>query len=161
MKSKIPDLYTSDDESPNDMTENDQEKAEKLGSFFSSVFTNEVEGIWDIANKPEISFKLNLSIDEDTVGKKLAKIKVTKSPGSDQMHPRILYETRSALIKPLTLMYQTSVRTGKLPSAWKNANITAIHKKGNKHVAGNYRPVSLTSIVCKILESIVRDALIK
>ena len=58
-------------------------------------------------------------------------------------------------------MYQTSVRTGKLPSAWKNANITAIHKKGNKHVAGNYRPVSLTSIVCKILESIVRDALIK
>ena len=56
-------------------------------------------------------------------------------------------------------MYQTSVRTGKLPSAWKN--ITAIHKKGNKHVAGNYRPVSLTSIVRKILESIVRDALIK
>ena len=161
VKSKIPDLYTSDDESPNDMTENDQEKAEKLGSFFSSVFTNEVEGIWDIANKPEISFKLNLSIDEDTVGKKLAKIKVTKSPGPDLMHPRILYETRSALIKPLTLMYQTSVRTGKLPAAWKNANITAIHKKGNKHVASNNRPVSLISIVCKILESIVRDALIK
>ena len=63
MKSKIPDLYTRDDESPNDMAENDQEKAEKCGSFFSSVFTNEVEGIWDIANKPDISFKLNLSID--------------------------------------------------------------------------------------------------
>ena len=56
VKSKIPDFYTSDDESPNDITENDQEKAEKLGSFFSSVFTNEVEGIWDIAYKPEISF---------------------------------------------------------------------------------------------------------
>ena len=55
VKSKIPDLYTSDDESQKDMTENDQEKAEKLGSFFSSVFTNEVEGIWDIANKPAIS----------------------------------------------------------------------------------------------------------
>ena len=58
-------------------------------------------------------------------------------------------------------MYQTLVRTGKLPSAWKNANITAIHKKGNKHVGGNYRPVSLTRICCKILESTMPDALIK
>ena len=122
------------------MTENDQEKAEKLGSFISSVFTNQVEGMWNIANKPGISFQLNLSIDEYIVGKKIAKIKVIKLPGPDQMHPRILYETGSVLIKALTLMYQTSVRKGTLPSAWKNANITAIHQKENRHVAGNYRP---------------------
>ena len=58
-------------------------------------------------------------------------------------------------------MFQTSLRTGVLPAAWKKANITAIHKKGSKHVAGNYRPVSLTSIICKVIESIVRDALVK
>ena len=68
VKSNIPDLYTSDNESPNDMTGNYQEKAEKLGYFFSGVFTNEVDGIWNIVSKPEISFKLNRSIDADIVG---------------------------------------------------------------------------------------------
>ena len=58
-------------------------------------------------------------------------------------------------------MFQTSLWTGVLPAAWKKANITAIHKKGSKHVAGNYCPVSLTSIICKVMESIVRDALVK
>ena len=77
------------------------------------------------------------------------------------MHPRILHEIRSVIVTPLTLMFQTSVRTGVLPAAWKKANITAIHKTGSKHVAGIYRPVSLTSIICKVMESIVRDALIK
>ena len=62
---------------------------------------------------------------------------------------------------PLTLMFQTSLRTGVLPAAWKKANITAFHKKGGKHVTRNYRPVSLTSIICKVMESIVRNAFVK
>ena len=66
----------------------------------------------------------------------------------------------SILVKPLTIIFRTSLDTGTLPEVWKQANITAIHKKGNKHVTGNYRPVSLTSIVCKILESIIRDSLV-
>ena len=102
-----------------------------------------------------------IHIDEEVVSKKLAKLKVTKSPGPDQMHPRILHEIRSIIVTPLTLMFQTSLRTRVLPAAWKKANITAIHKKGSKHVAGNYRPVSLTSIICKVMESIVKDALVK
>ena len=77
------------------------------------------------------------------------------------MHPRVLSELRTVLVSPLLVIFQTSVRTGSLPAAWKDANISAIHKKGNKHIAGNYRPVSLTSIVCKLLESFVRDALIE
>ena len=64
VKSKIADLCSCDDESPNDKTENEREKAEKLGSSFSNIFTNDVEGMWNIANKPEISFQLNLSIDD-------------------------------------------------------------------------------------------------
>ena len=77
------------------------------------------------------------------------------------MHPRVLSELRTVLVSPLLVIFQTSVRTGSLPAAWKDANISAIHKKGNKHIAGNYRPVSLTSIVCKLLESFVRDGLIE
>ena len=111
VKSKVPDLYLTDEESPNDMTSNDQEKAEKLSDFFSSVFTNEVEGVWALANKPDIKHKLVICIDEDSQQKNLPKLKVTKSPGPDQMHPRILDEIRSIIVTPLTQMFQTSLRT--------------------------------------------------
>ena len=62
------------------------------------------------------------------------------------------------------MIFWTSVNTGTLPQASKEANISAIFKKGCKHhehVSGNYRPVSLTSIACKLLESFIRDALIQ
>jgi len=49
--------------------------------------------------------------------------------------------------------------TGGVPEDWKSANVTPIFKKGAKSEPGNYRPVSLTSICCKLLESILRDVL--
>ena len=54
-------------------------------------------------------------------------------------------------------MYRKSLDEGELPLDWKEANVTPIHKKGSKTVPGNYRPVSLTSIPCKILEDLVRE----
>jgi len=48
-----------------------------------------------------------------------------------------------------------------LPIDWKFSKIVALHKKGNKNEPSNYRPVSLTSIVCKIMESIIRDIIME
>jgi hypothetical protein len=48
----------------------------------------------------------------------------------------------------------------KLPHRWKSANITPIHKKDPKHTVSNYRPISLTSILCKVTKKIIRDILI-
>ena len=48
-----------------------------------------------------------------------------------------------------------------IPCEWKYANITALYKKGDKKYAGNYRPVSLTSVVCKVLESIIRENIVE
>ena len=64
------------------------------------------------------------------------------------------------ILEPFAIIFQTSVSTSTLPHEWKVSNITAIYKKGDKHEPGNYRPVSLTSIMCRILESIIRDALV-
>ena len=50
---------------------------------------------------------------------------------------------------------------GKLPHEWKCANITAFFKKGDKKYAENYRPVSLTSVVCKLLETIIRENIVE
>ena len=47
-----------------------------------------------------------------------------------------------------------------VPNAWKEAGVTPLFKKGKKYDRQNYRPVSLTSIVCKILESIIKDAML-
>ena len=130
MKSKIPDLYTTEDEDPDMMTGSDQEKAETLGKIFSSVFTNEPEGTWEFLDKPEIRHSLNINITEDKLLKKLQKLKISKSAGPDGVHPRVLNELQVVIAKPLTMIFCTSVNTGTLPQAWKEANISAIFKKG-------------------------------
>jgi hypothetical protein len=48
-----------------------------------------------------------------------------------------------------------------VPNYWKRANITAVYKKGSRELPCNYRPVSLTSLVCKILKSIKRDSILE
>ena len=57
-------------------------------------------------------------------------------------------------------MTNNSVETGIIPEDWKPANATAIHKKGSRQEPGNYRPISLTSVVCKTMERLVKGRLI-
>ena len=54
-------------------------------------------------------------------------------------------------------MFQASLDSGQLPKDWKVANITPIFKKGKRTDPNNYREVSLTSAVCKIMETMIRD----
>jgi len=62
---------------------------------------------------------------------------------------------------PLKTLFQRSIYAGTLPIDWKKANITPIFKKGSKTDAGNDRPVSLTSVPCKILETIIRKHIVE
>jgi len=72
----------------------------------------------------------------------------------------VLKELSKELSKPLCLLFNKSIETGIVPTDWKAANVTAIFKKGNKSQPGNYRPVSLTCITCKVMESVVRDVIV-
>ena len=62
---------------------------------------------------------------------------------------------------PLSILFNKSLELGKISLEWKNANVVAIFKKGTKSNPGNYRPVSLTCVTCKILESVIRDAIVE
>ena len=77
--------------------------------------------------------------------------------GPDGIHPIRLQEPSDILCVPLTKLFNKSLSLGKLPSDWKEGRIRAIYKKGRRKKAGNYRPISLTSIVCKSMEHCVRN----
>ena len=162
-KSSMPDLIRPGTEKNPIYAKSDEEKAEVLVDYFSSVFTIEA----DLNNMPPFDERnynkplYDIEISEKMVYDKLRKIKVNKSPGPDNIHPRVLNNAACNLAKPLSIIFKTSLKTKTLPNEWKHANISAIFKKGKKTLPQNYRPVSLTSVVCKIMESIVRDAVVK
>ena len=68
-------------------------------------------------------------------------------------------ELAAELVVPFDMLFKKTMIDGKIPSKWKTAEVRPIFKKGKKSSPGNYRPVSLTTVVCKIFETLVRDAL--
>ena len=64
--------------------------------------------------------------------KKLNKLNISKSPGPDGIHPRVLFELRYELLEPLNILFESSYKLGKLPVEWKLGHVTAVYKKGNK-----------------------------
>ncbi len=140
----------------------DEDKAELLSEFYSSVFTKEPQGQLPTipTKKIDTAFAFK-SISRTEVIKKLKKLKPSKSPGPDCIHPRVLQETAAELSLPLSIIFNNSLSKGAVPSKWKEALITAIFKKGNKSLPGNYRPVSLTAVACKVMESILRDRIVE
>ncbi|CAC5400189.1 unnamed protein product [Mytilus coruscus] len=100
-------------------------------------------------------------IKEEVVLKHLSALKIDKSPGMDKLHLRLLKEIAESITKPLCIIFSQSLENKTVPNDWKNAMISAIFKKGNKSLAKNYRPVSLTSVVCKIMEKMMREFIIE
>ena len=100
-----------------------------------------------------------ISVSEQQIKNALESLKVGKSPGPDGVHPRVLKELAVQLAQPLKLLFDKTMLDGKLPSKWKEAEVSPIFKKGDKHLPGNYRPVSLTSVICKVFEGFVRNSL--
>ncbi|XP_065681518.1 uncharacterized protein LOC136095176 [Hydra vulgaris] len=87
---------------------------------------------------------------------RLKNLKENKSSGVDNLHSAILKNCASAFVTPLTYIFKELFETSKLPEQFRSANITPLYKKGEKTLEVNYRPISLTSITCKIMEGIMR-----
>ena len=130
-----------------DLTKTDNEKADILNSFFSSICTNE-----DPLSVPCTAGTCSGSVVEDVdlsaalVRKKMSEVRPSAAAGPDGIHPRVLRETASSLSPVLTTIFRQSLDSGSLPQDWKLADVVPIYKKGGKDDPGNYRPVSLTSV---------------
>ena len=127
-----------------------------MNCYFSSVFTHEQSNLPEFDNF--IDDKLNnILCNANEVENHLKELNAHKSQGPDMISPRILKECAQELSTSLCTLFNKSFTSGLIPTEWKTANITPIHKKGPKHKKENYRQVSLTSIVCKVAEKNVRS----
>ena len=139
--------------------------AEVLNEYFSSVFTTE-----DISSLPVPFNKFEgntsehlgqLIVTPEMIAKKIKKMKDNKSPGVDGIPPKLLKEIVEQISTPLAKLINLSLEEGIVPSEWKEANIMPLFKKGSRNKPENYRPVSLTSVVCKLLETLIRDHMVE
>ena len=152
-------------ENPDDKSSikhDDLDKANILQKQFCSVFTNEPPGtIPEFPTRTEIQVE-NIIITEDMMRKQIKLLDVSKSFGPDDVHPKMLVELIDHLAEPLSIIMNKTLSEGTIPKDWKMAHVTPIYKnKGAQNLAINYRPVSLTSVVCKLMESFIRKHIMK
>jgi ribonuclease P/MRP protein subunit RPP40 len=144
---------------------NKKETADLLNRYFGSVFTREdcinIPEPVDIFTGSHLECLSKMRIEEQLVLDKLSKINVGKSHGPDGLHGKLLYEVRYEIVESLTKLFNLSLETGIVPQDWRDADVCPLFKKGKRDKAENYRPVSLTSIIGKLLESILKDTIVK
>ena len=144
------------------LSTNDQETAKTLNDYFTTVFEREPDGPLPVF--PERNYQDILQtteITETKVEKAINALNPSKSQGPDNFHPKFLKETKDQITKPLKIIYEKSLNEGKIPDVWKQANVSAIFKQGERQQPGNYRPISLTSVPGKMMEKIIRDAIVQ
>ena len=131
----------------------DRGKADCLNSFFSSVLTEESPLRQTLPIKTDRCEKSTRfsPFTEEQVRNKLLKLKPNKSCGPDGIHVNVLRSV-PALAVSLCDIFNHSVFSGYVPQDWRDGNITPLHKKGPRKLCSNYRPVTLTSQIVKLLE---------
>ena len=97
----------------------------------------------------------DIAVTKDGVTKLLKGLNPSKALGPDELHPRVLKELATELGPLFAHLFQQSIDTGEIPKHWTLAIISPLFKKGDRSLACNYRPISLTCVPCKLLEYIV------
>ena len=139
-----------------------EKKAEILNNFFSSVFVDENLNVIPEPRQQQYTEVMpDVTISAAEVEAKLRSLNATGAPGPDGLHPRVLMELSPCVASPLSSIFTKSLELSELPESWRRATVIPVHKKGSRHLANNYRPISLTAIPCKIMESIIRDKIMQ
>ena len=133
--------------------------ANLFNRYFASVFNNDDENPVKrssvMSTSPTTSEHFDLQLSTEEVARTLLALDSTKATGPDEIPSRLLKDTACQIAPSLTQIFNKSLCLGEIPDEWKLANIVPIHKKGDKSEVENYRPISLLSIVSKVLERCV------
>ena len=139
-----------------------KEMADLLNGYFKSVFSREPAFDSTAGPAPITEAKLvDFNITEEKIKSKLSKLRPTSAPGPDGIGAGLLQELQDQVIPALKILFRKLLDEKYTPEDWKQANVAPIFKKGAKSDPANYRPVSLTSVCCKIFESLIRDEIVR
>ena len=135
-----------------------------LKKFFSSVFTRESV---DSIPVPAACFTGNASerlcditVDVSVIAAKLQSLRSDETSGDDNLSPRLLKAISTEIAFPVSLIFRKSLDTSCVPRDWRTAIVSPQFKKGRRTEPENYRPVSLTSQIVKVVESVLRDEIV-
>lgn len=138
---------------------------EVLNEHYATVFTVDDP---NNATQPELVFNTeeaaplnDLTVDSETISKILHKLVTGKTAGNDHISTSFLKPMSDVIAQPISLLLRKSLDEGSVPLDWRTANITPIYIKGSRKEPANYRPISLTSHISKVMESVVRDAMME
>lgn len=132
--------------------------ANEFNAFFQSVFTLK-------ASHAHLQpYMLRTSMSEVNLSKNgifnlLRNLDIKKSPGPDNISNVFLNRYAIWVAEYLYIIYKKSLESCMIPDDWRSARIVPIHKSGSPLELNNYRPVSLTSTACKLLEHILFKAI--
>ena len=142
------------------MTETEQETAASLNRYYHSVFTRDDGTLTpDFPDRTEERIS-DVIFSVNNIEERLQEINPNEATGPDGVEGRLLKECAEEMAPILHGIYRKSLDEGEVPEVWKEAEIVPIHKGGSKAVMANFRPVALTSVVCKILEKIICSAIL-
>ena len=155
VKSSIPCIKRND----GSFAMSDSEKASEFVDYFSTVFVE------DDNTLPEMQSDCNDTLTHfhctpTDIIKIVKKLRSNTAPGPDGITALFLKNIIAHIADPLSKVYNRSLQEGNLPHDWKKALIIPLYKKGDAQLTTQYRPVSLTSVICKILERIIRSQLL-
>ena len=137
------------------MAETTTDKADVLQTQCLSVFIRD-NMLQSLPSKYEqFPTMPKINIHPSGVKTLLEDLDINKATGPNLIPTRVLKECSSILAPVLAELFQNSTDTGMVPDDWLTANVVGIYKKGDKQEPANYRPVSLTSVTCKVLEHII------
>ena len=130
--------------------------ADKINSFFTSLCDNmqklETDNEFSALEVPHIPDSFIISQHE--VENQLARLNTTKAPGPDGLPTWILRDFAPVLAGPVCAVWNSSIREGYLPQVWRSSYVSPLPKcTPIVSVEKGIRPISLTPILCKELES--------
>jgi hypothetical protein len=153
---------------------NTEEKANVLNQPYESVFSDiDFNQYIDIRYYTDKEFRLPklpkptgkymkpINVTKPCIIKQLKNINPSKATGPNLIPCRVLKEAADSIAPYLEILYNKSIKTGKVPADWLIGNVIPIFKKGDKTDSANYRPVFLTSVPCKIMEHIIFSSVMK
>ena len=153
------DVDNDDDyEEDGDLTSGEEEKEQTE----EEEEKEQMEEEWvDSEQNPDNGLLEDVKITEDLIKKAIDRLKEHSAAGPDGIPARVIKELKEEIARPLQILFRRSMDTGTIPDKWRLAEVTPIFKKGSKAVPGNYRPVSLTVIIGKMMERLVKDAMMQ